>query len=266
MQLEIFDAEKVSKGKVELPVQFDESVSPDLIARAVVTLQANKRQPYGASPDAGTRVSAQVSRRRKNYRGAYGKGISRVPRKVVFRRGTQFSWIGALAPGTVKGRRAHPPRARMRPAKINKKEYQKAVRSALAATVSKDFVEKRGHKVPDYYPFAVNDSLESLDKTKIVRQALEKLGLIPELKRVSKRTIRPGKGKTRGRKYRVKSGPLIVVGNDCALQKSAANLNVDVVAVDMLDAEMLAPGSTPGRLTLFTPSALEKMKKERMFT
>ena len=154
----------------------------------------------------------------------------------------------------------------MRLAKINKKEYQKAVRSALAATVSKDFVEKRGHKVPDYYPFAVNDSLESLDKTKIVRQALEKLGLIPELKRVSKRTIRPGKGKTRGRKYRVKSGPLIVVGNDCALQKSAANLNVDVVAVDMLDAEMLAPGSTPGRLTLFTPSALEKMKKERMFT
>ena len=266
MQLEIFDAEKVSKGKIDLPVQFSESISPVLITRAVLALQANKRQPYGASPDAGTRVSAQVSRRRKNYRGSYGKGISRVPRKVMFRRGAQFSWIGALAPGTVKGRRAHPPRARMRPVKINKKEYGKAMRSALAATVSRELVEKRGHVVPDYYPFAVNNSLESLDKTRIVRQALEKLGLTPELKRASKRTIRPGKGKTRGRKYRVKAGPLIVVADKCALQKSAANLNVDVVAVNMLDAELLAPGRTPGRLTLFTPSALDRMKKEKLFT
>ena len=266
MELEIFDAEKVSKGKVELPAQFSEAVSPDVIARAVLTLQANRRQPYGANPDAGTRVSAQVSRRRKNYRGSYGKGISRVPRKVIFRRGTQFSWLGALAPGTVKGRRAHPPRARMRLGKINKKEYGKAMRSALAATVSKEFVEKKGHVVPDYYPFAVNDSLESIDKTKIARQALEKLGLTPELKRVSKRTIRAGRGKSRGRKYRVKTGPLIVVKDACALQKSAANLNVDVVAVDMLDAELLAPGRTPGRLTLFTPSALERMKKEALFT
>ena len=82
-----------------------------LIKRAVLTLQNNKRQRYGANPEAGKKVSAALSKRRRKYRGSYGHGISRVPRKILSRRGTSMNWQGAFAPGTVGGRRAHPPKA-----------------------------------------------------------------------------------------------------------------------------------------------------------
>jgi len=267
MNLEQYNLEKNPEGKVELPEQFNEPIRPALIARSVIALQLSKRQPYGANPKAGTRVSAQVSRRRRKYRGSYGKGISRVPRKVLSRRGSQFFWQGALAPGTVKGRRAHPPKAyQLWFKKINKKENSKAIRSALAATMEKEFVKRRGHLIPEGYPFAVNDSIVAIDKTKLVKQTLEKLGFESELKRTTKKSVRAGRGKLRGRKYKRKTGLLIVVADSCALQKSAANIpGVDVALVDKLNAEQLAPGTVPGRLTLFTPAAISKIKNEKMF-
>jgi len=267
MKIELFNLEKGSEGKVDLPVQFNELISPSLIRRAVVAFQLNKRQHYGANPEAGTRVSAKVSRRRRNYRGSYGKGISRVPRKVLSRRGSQFFWQGALAPGTVKGRRAHPPKAYQTWfKKINKKENSKAIRSSLAASMEAGFVKGRGHNLPEDYPFAVNDSFASLDKTKLVKQTLEKLGFKPELSRTTKKTLRAGRGKARGRKYSRKTGLLIVVSDKCPLQKSAANIpGTDVVLAEQLNAELLAPGAVPGRLTLFTASAINKIKSDKLF-
>ena len=96
-------------GSIELPKQFHEEINQDLIARAVLAVQANKRQHYGVNELAGKKYSAKISRRRRNFKGAYGKGISRVPRKTVMRRGSQFVWVGALASGTVGGKTAHPP-------------------------------------------------------------------------------------------------------------------------------------------------------------
>ena len=87
MKLKILDIAGKETGSRELPLQFKEKVEPDLIARAVLAIQANKRQPYGAKPDAGKRASAKLSRRRRNYRGSYGIGISRDPRKILTRRG-----------------------------------------------------------------------------------------------------------------------------------------------------------------------------------
>jgi large subunit ribosomal protein L4e len=267
MNVQLFNLEKVAEGKVELPSQFNETVRPALIARAVITLQLNERQPYGSNPQAGARSSAQVSRRRKKYRGSYGKGISRVPRKILSRKGMQINWQGAVAPGTVKGRRAHPPKAyQIWDKKINKKENNKAIRSALAATLEKELVAKRGHVVPQDYPFVINDSITALNKTKAVKEALNKLGFEAELKRTSKKTLRAGRGKTRGRKYHTKIGPLIVVAKNCALQKSASNiLGAEVVLVDKLNPELLAPGATAGRLMLFTISAINKLKNEKLF-
>ncbi len=267
MEIPIYSAEKKQEGKIQLPPQFDEPVSPALIARSVITIQLNKRQPYGAKPGAGTRVSAQVSRRRRKYRGSYGKGISRVPRKVMSKRGAQFRWIGALMPGTVKGRRAHPPKSYEETfRKINKKENRKAIRSALAATITQGLAAKRGSIAPEGYPFAVSDSITTIDKTKVIKAALEKLGFKQELKRTTKKTLRAGKGKARGRKYDTKIGPLIVVAEKCPLQKSAANIpGLEVVTLNSLNAELLAPGAVPGRLAIFTSSALEKMKSEKLF-
>ncbi len=110
MKLKIISIKKAEAGERELPAQFKGLVRPDLIKRAVLSLQSNKRQAYGASPEAGKRHSAELSRRRRKYRGSYGHGISRVPRKILSRSGLRFNWAGAVAPGTVGGRRAHPPK------------------------------------------------------------------------------------------------------------------------------------------------------------
>lgn len=252
---------------VDLPIQFEEEIRPDLIQRAVRAIQSNKRQPYGAAERAGKRSSAKLSRRRRHYRGAYGHGISRVPRKILTRRGVNFYWVGAFVPGMVGGRRAHPPKPeKVWSQKINTKERRKAIRSALAAACSKELVEKHGHRFKDA-PILIEDKFEALSKTKEVENVLTKLGLEQELERITNRKIRAGRGKSRGRKYKVKKGPLIIVSQKCALQQSAKNiLGVEVAVVDSLNAELLAPGTEPGRLTIFTNKAIERMNKEKLFT
>ncbi|NQU78182.1 50S ribosomal protein L4 [Candidatus Woesearchaeota archaeon] len=267
MKIKIFDLNNAEKGSKELPQVFDEQVRPDLIKRAVETLQANHRQPYGSDPHAGKKCSAELSRRRRKYRGSYGHGISRVPRKILSRNGTRFNWVGAFAPGTVGGRRSHPPKAsKIWARKLNIKERRKAIRSAIAATIGKEFVIQRGHALPDSYPFIIVNDFESIDKTKSIVDAMKKLGLEAELSRASEKTYRAGKARLRGRKYRKRKGPLFVVSKDCPLLKSASNVpGVDVVPVNELNAELLAPGSVPGRLTFFTEAAVERLGTENLF-
>jgi len=267
MELKIISMDNKVVGKKKLPVQFKEVIRPDLIKRTVLALQSYKRQPYGTDPRAGMKASADLSRRRRKYRGSYGYGISRVPRKIMSRRGTRFNWVGAVAPGMVGGRKAHPPKAeKIFALKINKKERRKAIRSALAATVNKQLVVGRGHKAPDNYPIILESKIEDVEKTKELRKILSQIQLVEELKRASKRKVRAGKGKSRGRKYKKKIGPLLVVSKSCKLEKSAANIpGVEIVQVSKLNAELLAPGTVPGRLTLFTESALDKMEKDKLF-
>ncbi|TKJ17462.1 50S ribosomal protein L4 [Candidatus Woesearchaeota archaeon B3_Woes] len=263
----ILDIQGKEKGNIDLPSQFKETVRKDLIKRAVEVIQANKRQPYGAKEGAGMRASGRISKRRHDYRTSYGHGISRVPRKIVSRRGTRMNWIGAIAPGTVGGRRAHPPKSdKIFTKSINTKERKKALRCALSASLDKKLVEVRGHIIPGAYPFIVNNDIEKIDKTKDVKKVLETLGFKEELGRTSKKTIRSGKGKLRGRKYRVKKGPLIIVGKDCKLLKSAVNiLGVEIVKINNINCELLAPGAMPGRLTLFTESSIKELGEKKLF-
>lgn len=267
MDISIINLEKKEVGKASLPVQFKEKIRTDIIKRAVVALQLKKRQSYGADPMAGKKASSEVSKRRKNYRGSYGHGISRVPRKVLSRRGMRFNWQGAFAPGTVKGRRAHPPKAeKVWETKINNKERRKAIRSALAATISKEAVRERGHLIPEEYPFAVENKLESINKTKDVKKVLCAIGFDKELKRLEERKIRAGKGKARGRKYKKKAGILLVVSEKCGLQNAVKNIpGVEAAVVKSLNAEVLAPGGVPGRAAIFTEAALNKIAKEGLF-
>ena len=267
MKLDILDSTKSKVGEINLPIQFKEDVRPDLILRAVLTVQSHKRQPYASAPLAGKRSSAKLSRRRRKYRGSYGIGISRVPRKIMTRSGTRMNWVGAFMPGTVGGRRAHPPKIeKIWWNKINQKERSKAIRSAISATVVKEVVTQRGHLIPNNYPFIIDDKFESFDKTKLVLDSLKKLGLENELKRVEDRKIRAGKGKMRGRKYRQKIGPLIVISKKDKISDSASNIpGIDVVEVKNLNAELLAPGGHAGRLTLWTKAAISILEKEKLF-
>ncbi len=269
MKLAVFDAKKARTGDVDLPVQFSEPVRSDLIKRAVHALQAGQRQPYGSDPRAGKRSSSKVSRRRRNYRGSYGQGISRVPRKVLNRRGTRMYFVGAFAPGTVGGRRAHPPKAeKVWEEKINDRERRKAIRSALAATVARELVTKRGHLVPEAYPFALDDSFERLAKTKEVKAALRALGFEQEMARASVVNIKAGKASMRGRKRKKPVSLLLVTSSrDAKLALAAANLpGLTIVPVDVLNAELLAPGTHAGRATLFTNGALARIANEGLYT
>jgi len=115
--------------------------------------------------------------------------------------------------------------------------------------------------------FIIESDFETVKTTKAAINILLKLGLEKELERSSIKKIRPGRGKIRGRGYKKKKGLLIVVSGKCALYNSAKNIpGVDVVSVESLNAELLAPGCMPGRLTMFTDKAIERLTKEKLFT
>ena len=250
--VEIFDLEGKSAGTIKLPAIFDSPLRPDIIKRAVLSMQSHRIQPQGRDPMAGKRTSAES-------RGT-GMGIARIPR--VKGGGGR----AAFAPGTVGGRQAHPPKSQTQIAKeIPKKEKHLAILSAIAATASKDMVMSRGHKIENVpqIPLIVVDAFEELEKTKDVEDALTKLGVLSDVYRVrDSRKIRAGKGTHRGRKMKQAVGPLIVVSEKKNLFSAANNLpGVDVVTVKNLNAEILAPGTHPGRLTLWTNGALQQLEK-----
>ena len=265
--MKVINLEGKKVKEINLPKQFSEDYHPNLIKRAVWTIQSNKRQPYGTKERAGLRYSSTLSKRRKDYKGSYGKGLSRTPRKVMWRRGTQFGYVGATAPGTRGGRKAHPPKSeKVFDKKINKKEKRKAIRSALSATFNIELIIKRNHQIPKEFPFIIEDHLENLEKTKDVKKSLEALGFEKEMKRCEEKKVRAGKGKTRGRKYHKKKGLLIVVSKKCNLEKSAINIpGIDIVEIKNINSELLAPGTHAGRLTLYTESSIEKLEKEKLF-
>jgi large subunit ribosomal protein L4e len=268
MKVKIFDTKGAEKGSKELPSQFNESYRPDLIKRAVVVIQANKRQQYGADPRAGKKHSAYVSKRRSAFRSTYGIGQSRTPRKAMSLRGTRFNWVGAFVPQTVGGRRAHHPKAeKIWSQKINKKEKRKAIRSALAATFNLDLIKEKNAFVPKAYPFILANDFEKIDRTKELKKILISLGFKDELDKSLIKKIRSGVGKLRGRKYKKRKSLLFVVPNDCGLTQAAKNLQgVDLVKVNELNTELLAPGTHAGRMTLFTESAIDVLDKDKLFT
>ncbi len=266
--LKIITQQNTEKGNIKLPEQFNEPVRADLIKRAVESIQSHKRQTYGPDPEAGTKAVISITKRRRKYTTTYGKGISRIAKKTMSRRGSQMRWVAAYVPGTVKGRIAHPPKLEKNWfKKINNKERRKAIRSALNATIQKEIVKERGHFVPEKYPFILSEEIEKINKTKEVEEFLKKIGLEQELERTNQAKIRAGRGKNRGRKYKTKKGPLIVVSGDCELLKSAKNIRgIDIIKANQLNVELLAPGTKPGRLTIYTDKAIKEIETKKLFS
>ena len=112
------------------------------------------------------------------------------------------------------------------------------------------------------FPIVVESKAEEIEKTSDALRLLSNLGLSLELMRIKiGKKIRPGKGKSRGRKYKVPVGPLIVVKDkDSSLIKAGRNLlGAEVISVDELTTEKLAPGTYPGRLTIWTETAIQSL-------
>jgi large subunit ribosomal protein L4e len=247
----VFDLKGKEESTVNLPQIFNTPYRPDVIKRAVVTIQSHSFQPQGRDPMAGKRTTAES-------RGA-GLGIARVPR--MKERGQR----AAFAPGTVGGRSAHPPVAEKKiRKKIPRKEMRLALRSAIAATGSRDIVASRGHMVEDIadFPLVVVDEIQSVKRTKQIEEVFINIGVWPDIFRVKEsRKVRAGKGKMRGRKMKQAVGPLLVITKNDGVAEAARNLpGIEVALVENLNAELLAPGTHPGRLTVWTSSAFEKLE------
>jgi large subunit ribosomal protein L4e len=212
-----------------------------------VSAQANRKQKHGADPHAGMRTPAESP--------GSGRGMAHVPRENNEAR---------RVPQTVGGRRAHPPKAEADPSlDVNDKERKKAVRSAVAATADAELVAERGHDFDDdlELPLVVSDDFADLVKTKEVVSFLEAVGAHTDVERADEgRTVRAGRGTTRGRKYQEPSSVLFVTASETGPSMAARTLaGVDVATAGEVNAEDLAPGAAPGRLTVWTESALEEV-------
>jgi len=253
-KIKVYSLEGEVIDEIRLPEIFNEEYRPDIIKRAVISSQTARIQPWGTDPMAGKRTTAE------SY--GSGRGAAMVPRVKGSRHPAGSK--AAFVPQAVGGRRAHPPRAqRIIHEKINRKERRLAIRSAIAATTNPELVESRGHRVENVpqIPFVVDDELAKVKSTRKTREIFKNLGIMDDIVRAKTgKKIRAGKGKMRGRKYKVPKGPLIVVGEDKGISLGARNHpGVDIVSAENLNAELLAPGTHAGRLTIYTKSAILKL-------
>jgi large subunit ribosomal protein L4e len=260
MKTNVFDIQGNVKGEVDLPKVFSTPYRQDLIQRAVLAIQSHNRQPYGVDPLAGKRTAAHYHAVRHSRYSMMNRELARMQRIHEGPPGLQLA--ARFVPQARKGRESHPPKInKVFWQKINNNERILAIKSAIAATALKDIVTKRGHLINNIIlPIVVEDSLQEVKKAKQLKQFLEKIGLKQELERASKKKVRAGKGKMRGRRYKKKKGPLIVIAEDKGIVKAAKNIEgMDCCLVNNLNAELLAPGTNPGRLTIFTESSIKKL-------
>lgn len=246
MKVQVISTEGKALHEIDLPEVFESEYRPDLIKRAVLGQQSLRYQPHGTDPWAGFRTSAESW--------GSGRGVAQLPRIKNGKR-------AARIPQATGGRAAHPPKVeKILVEKVNRKEKRKAVASAIAATNDETLVNARGHSFTCSLPVVFEDGFESLGTTKEVLAALEAAGLGGDIERAkNSRKVRAGRGKMRGRRYKQRKSVLIVTSENQMLP--ARNLaGVDTVPVDRLNAELLAPGTQAGRLTVWTESALRRLE------
>jgi len=246
-KLNIYDLKGDVAGETELPQPFTSEFRPDVIRRAVTAIEANARQPFAPKPTAGMRHSVSTWGK--------GRGVARVQRLMGSSRAAQ-------SPNNVGGRRAHPPKVEKELGKkINKKELLLGKLSALRATSEPALVKARGHVFDEKLtlPVVVKDEFEDVKTTKEAIQVLESIGVYEDVLRADDgKKVRAGRGKMRGRRYRIPRSLLVVLSKDCAAWRSVRNLpGVDVATPSTLNASLLAPGGDPGRLMVVTEGALQ---------
>ncbi len=263
MKANILDINGKEKKSISLAKAFSSEIRKDIVAKA---LEAKKtKQPYAPSPVAGKQHAAKgkVVHRRHVWRSGYGRGMSRVPRKIFSRRGTQFNWEAAEVPQAKGGMRAHPPKilGMINTKKINKKELKAALVSALSATANSKTVSGRyetlkGKKI-EKLPFIVESKFVSLKAKEIVSSLKKILG--KELFKIAlrKKSVRTGKGKMRGRKYKHNAGVLLVVGQNEKLKTKL----LETASSSNLSIADLAKGGL-GRLTIYTENAIEQLNEK----
>ena len=260
----VFNADGSSASQVELPTQFDEFYRPDVIKRAFWSFESLSFQPKGSFPLAGMQNTAEYYGRRHAWRQTINTGRSRLPRERVA--GGRSGRVLPV-PHAIKGRRAHPPKAEKKLIeKINKKEKNLALRSAIAATGNAKLVSKRGHLFSGEAPIVVSDSFENIKKSKEAFVALQKIGFKIDMEKSEKtRAMVSGVHANRKGGYKERRSVLVVCAKaeNCKAYRNIPG--VESSSVDKLNMNLLAPGGVAGRLCVWTEGALKRMRDEKLF-
>jgi len=253
---EVFNLDGSKNEEINIPKVFLTPYRPEVIRRVYNSLITHEKQPQGVDPLAGKRTSATSW--------GVGRGAARMAR-VKGERHPRAGMAAGVA-SVVKGRQAHPPKAEKKIyRKINQKERHLAIASAVAATAIPEIVAKRGHRIEKItsFPLIVSDDIEVVDKASDLKLILEKLGLFDDINRASmswKR--RSGTARMRGRTTKSSKGPLFVVSAEKGLNRAVKNfLGAECVLAKKISLTELAPGSHPGRLTIWTKSSFDHLPK-----
>jgi len=263
MKTAILDKDGKTKGEINLPKCFSMPIREDIVAK--VLNSKKKIQPYAPMLIAGQQYSAsgKIVHKRKVWKSQYGRGISRVPRKTMTRKGSQFNFVGATVPNCRGGRRAHPPKAvsMVNTRSVNKKEMRVALISSLSATANGSFLSRRYETLKDVKientPYITDSGIAKLKTKELLKCVKNILGDSLFALAVKKKTQRAGKGKSRGRKYKSTAGLLLVVGEDEKIKTTA----FDVVHAKKLSVLDLAVGG-PGRITIYTEKAIQELEEK----
>jgi large subunit ribosomal protein L4e len=252
----ILNLEGKKSGSVELPAAFSETVRKDLIFRAIHAEKTEKIQPQGHYLLAGMQTTARYYGAMSSYRTGRHMGIAIRPREKL---GGGAQGKVKRIPSAVKGKRAHPHKIeKVLTERINSKEYQKAIRSAIAATMNPDYARvKLDGNIQ--YPLIISRDVEKINKTKEIIILLKKLGLDGVIQNGKEKRKKKGlRRSAQQRKYR--KTLLMILGENGAAAKAARNIaGADICTVENLSANQLAPGGLPGRLTIWSEDAIGKL-------
>jgi len=255
-KINVYNLEGSKKTLIDVPRIFSITPRKDIILKACEASYSRKKQVQGRDRRAGLRNSSE----------SWGTGhaLSRAPRI----KGSGFPTarnVGRV-PFAKGGRRAHPVKSeKVIEKRINKKTKKLSIISAISASGNEVWIKKRGHIIEDVpeVPLVVDDKIQTIKKTSNIYSTLCDLGLKKELVKVREsKKVRSGKGKRRARKYKRRKGVLIVIKEDFGIIKAARNIpGIDIVKIENLSIDDLAPGGFPGRLVLWAQSAFNELNK-----
>jgi large subunit ribosomal protein L4e len=240
---------------------FESAIREDIVSKVLETKK--QQQPYAPSPVAGKQHSAKglIVHARHVWRSGYGRGQSRVPRKIFSRKGSQFNWQAAEVPNARGGMRAHPPKVTqfINELKINKKELKIAFASSIAATASEKYIIKKYNsieKLDKKAPFIVSSEFTKLKTKQMLAELKTMLGNLYSVS-IKEKSIRAGKGKLRGRKYKSTAGMILVLGKDEMLKTKL----FDVKKATELSTIDLANGGL-GRVAVYSENAIKELENK----
>ncbi|MBU0591597.1 50S ribosomal protein L4 [Candidatus Micrarchaeota archaeon] len=245
MKATVYSVEGKALKQIDLPDVFEFPRREDLVKRAVLSEESKTYQPKGSYKLAGLETSARYRGRKDDFGSGKNKGISHLPHEVLPK--GQLGKVKRV-PHAVKGRRAHPPKTQKKIVELmNSKEYKRALASAISFTADRETVCARVHSdIGVSIPIVLEDKFEKLEKTKEVVALLNLLNLSGFIKKAKKNNTK---------------STLFVVSNGANTKVGANIAGVDIVQVKDLKVCDLAPGTHPGRLTLFSERALPDIVK-----